>query len=111
MLDRGNNGVWRREAVALVAADIGTSDGGAQVRVFTRALGAASPSSIARDIDHGGINPVNAGGAGFHGGQARDIGDERRIPAGCSGKRDGKDGAEAVDDVGAEKQRNMQARV
>ena len=53
MLDRGGNGVWRREAVALVAADIGTSDGGAQVGVFARALGAAAPSSIARDVDHG----------------------------------------------------------
>ena len=41
----------------------------------------------------------------------REVGDQGGIPAGCSGQWNGENGTEAVDDVGAEKQRNMQAGV
>ena len=41
----------------------------------------------------------------------REIRDQGGIPTGCSGQRNRKDSAEAVDDVGSKKQRDMQAGV
>jgi hypothetical protein len=58
--------------------------------------------------DRLGIQRIDAGLDGSH---MRQIRDQGGIPTGCSGQRKRKDGAEAVDDVGSKKQRDMQARV
>ncbi len=106
VFDGCGDGVWSGQAVALIAANIGPSDGGAKVGIFTCALGAATPSGIARDVDHGvSRNQLDAGGAGLNGGHVREVSDKSGIPTGKRWhERHWEDSAEAVDDVGAEEQ-------
>ncbi len=95
----------------LVAADIGTGNGRTKIGVFPRALGAAAPSCVAGNVNHGGVDPVDACGAGLDGSHVGEISDQGGIPTGRGGQGNRKYGAEAVDDVGPKEQRDMQARI
>ena len=78
----GSYAVGFIEGVGLIAADVGARHGGAEVRVFARAFGGASPAGVAGDVDHGGVEPADARGGGFFGGHAGELGDELWIEAG-----------------------------
>ena len=99
----------RRVSCALEAVDLGFGHAGAEEGIFAGAFHDAAPAGIAGDVDHGSEGPVDAGGAGFAGGHGLRVLGGRGVPTGGHGDGDGVDGAEAVDDVEAEEERNVEA--
>src|ERR1700722_17378134 len=109
MLNGGGDGTRCREALSLIAPNVGASDRRTQVGVFACALGAATPTCIPGNVHHGGIAPVDTCRTGLDGGQMREVGYESGIPTGGSGQGNGKDRTEPVDYVGSKNQRDMKA--
>ena len=79
--------------------------------IFAGALDHASPAGVAGDVHHRREGPVDADSRCFIGGSGLNLAIQVKIP-GC-GLRDRhrKDGAEAVDHVEADEQRNVQSRL
>ena len=97
------------EGCALESLDLGLGHAGAEEGIFAGAFHDAAPARVAGDVDHGSEGPLDAGGAGFASGHRLRLFGGGRIPTGGEGDRDGIDGAEAVDDVVAEEERNVEA--
>ena len=97
------------EGGALEAADLGLGEAGADVGVLAGALGDAAPARVAGDVEHRREGEVEAGGGGLFGGEAGGLLPERRVEGAGLGERDREDGAEAVDDVEAEEERDAEA--
>lgn len=111
VLDGGEDMVGSADVVALKAANLSGGKGRAEVGVFACTFDDASPTGIAGDINHGTEGPVDANGAGFPGGDGLGTGGEGRIPGGGHGKGHGEDGAEAMNDVKSEEERDVKAGV
>ena len=94
---------------ALEAADLGLGEAGADVRVLARAFGDPAPARVAGDVEHRREGEVEAGGRGLLGGEAGGLLPERRVEGAGLGQRDREDGAEAVDDVEPEEERDAEA--
>src|SRR5713226_10223592 len=65
MLDASHHSARRAQLLALKSANLGPSHGGAEKRIFSRALHDAPPAGVAGDINHRGKRPVDADGGGF----------------------------------------------
>jgi len=111
VFEAGEHVVRGADSWTLEAADLGAGDGGAEVGIFSGAFHDAAPARIAGDVEHGGEGPVDADRTGFSSGDGLGALYCLRIPGRGHGERDRKDGAEAVDDVEPEDERNVQARV
>src|SRR5271170_1658382 len=99
----------RADIWALKAVDLCDGHRRAQVWVLARTFDDASPARIAGDVEHGREGPVDADGASLPRRDALPFFFDRRIPG--SGHRDGhgEDGAEAMNDVEAEDERDVEA--
>ena len=82
----------------------------AQVGILARAFDDAAPARIARDVDHRREGPVQAGGRGLLGGDARGALRALRRPASRHRQRHREDRAVAVDHVHGEQQRDAEPR-
>ena len=100
-----------RERGPLEAADAGLGDPAAQVRVLARALDDPAPPAVARDVDHRGERPVQPGRRGLPRADACRALDGVQVPRRGLGERDREHGAEAVDHVVPEDERDAQARL
>ena len=109
VLDAGHDVVGGCEVVALEAFDLGFRHARAEEGIFAGSFHHAAPARVSRDVDHGSKGPLDAGGAGFAGGHGLRLFGYCRVPTGGHGDGDGIDGAEAVDDVEAEEERNVEA--
>src|SRR5271170_1939056 len=99
----------RADIWALKAVDLCDGHRRAQVRILARAFDDAAPAWVAGDVEHGREGPLDADGAGLPRGDGLPFFFDRRIPG--SGHRDGhgEDGAEAMNDVEAEDERDVEA--
>ncbi len=97
------------EGGALEALDLGLGEAGADVRVLAGAFGDAAPARVAGDVEHRREGEVEAGGLGLVGGEAGGFLPEGGVEGAGLGERDREDGAEAVDDVEAEEERDAEA--
>ena len=77
----------------------GAGEGGAEKRIFTRALGDAAPTGIARDVDHRRKGPTQADVVCFLCCDSGGVFGERWIPATCLPQWDWEDRAVAVNHV------------
>ena len=111
VLHAGENVFGRADVWALKAANLRGRHRGAEVGVFACALDDASPAGITCDVEHGREGPVDADGAGLPRGDGLRLFFNRRVPRCGHGDGNRKDGAEAVDDVEAEDERDVQARL
>ena len=109
VLDAGDDAVRVREGGSLEAVDLGFGHAGAQEGIFAGAFHDAAPACVAGDVDHGAEGPADAGGGGFAGGHALGFFGHGGIPRGGQGEGHGVDGAEAVDDVEAEEDGDVEA--
>ncbi len=82
----------------------------AQIRVFARAFDNAAPAGIAGDVHHRREGPGDAGRPRFDGRDAGGPLDGYRVPTARFRKRHGKDRPIAVQDIEAEKKRDLQPR-
>ena len=106
MLGRGGEA---GEAVALEAAHLGLGEAGGDEGVLARALGDPAPARVAGDVEHRREGEVEAGGGGLPGGEAGGLLPERGVEGAGLGEGDREDGAEAVQDVEAEEERDAEA--
>ncbi len=84
---------------------------GAEIRIFAGAFDYASPSGIARDVDHGRVRPLDAIVGDFDGGDARRAFGRIGIPTRGFGERHGEDGAIPMDRVVGEEERDVEPRL
>ena len=89
--------------------DLRGGHAGAEEGIFAGAFHDAAPAGIARDVDHGSEGPLDAGGAGFASGHGLSFFGNSGVPTGGEREGNGVDGAEAVDDVEAEEEGDVQA--
>ena len=108
MLDRSSHVARLREAIALIAANVGPGHGGAEIGVFTGAFHGSAPAGIAADVDHRGVKPANARCGRLFGSHVGELNDEFRIEARGQAQGHWIDGAKTVNDIRAEEQRDVQ---
>ena len=96
---------------ALKAVYLGGGHGLAEHGIFAGGLHDAAPPGVAGDVDHGRKGPLNAGGASLLGGQCLRARHEVGIPGRRHGQGNRRDCPEAVNDVVAEDQRDVQPRL
>ena len=108
MLRTGEDGVRRREVIALKSPDTGPGDVRPEVGVLPRSLHDAAPAGIACDVDHRGESPLQTRCRGFDGGHPGRGFDGRHVPRTALGQRHGRNGLVAVDHVQREDQGNAQ---
>ena len=110
MLGAGRHGVGRAEPGAtLEAAYARIRHDAAQQHILTRALDAAAPALVARHIDHRREIPVDPGRRRLHRRHARGPLGQFGVETARFGQGHRKDGAETMDHVGGEDQRNFEA--
>ena len=97
------------EIGSLEPAHLGFGEAGADPRVFARSLGDAAPAGVAGDVEHRREGEVDAGGGALLGGGAGRRLPERGVEGAGLRERDREDGAEAVQNVEAEEERNAEA--
>src|SRR4051812_28769853 len=81
-----------------------------EIRVFARALCDASPTRVARNVDHRRESPMHSGRARFGRGDVGRALGGRGVEARGFAEWDGKDSPVAVNHVEAEDERNLQTR-
>src|SRR5213075_2360978 len=79
--------------------------------IFTRTFRNASPTRVARDVQHRRKRPTHASVVGFLRSYGSRTFRQSRIPTTCFSKRNGEDRAIAVDHVEAKQNRNLQTRL
>ncbi len=89
----------------------GTRHDRAQIGVFARAFDDAAPAGIAGDVHHRREGPSDAGRPRFSGRDAGGPFDGHGIPTARFRKRHGEDRPIAVQDIEAEKKRDLQSRL
>ena len=87
----------------------GLGEAASEIDVLAEALGNASPARVPRDVDHRGEGPVHAGTGRLSGCDPCAFLHQPGIPGRGLAQRQRHDGAEAVDDVAADQQRDAQA--
>ena len=102
MLRRGGEA---GEALALEAAHLGLGEAGGDEGVLARSLGDPAPARVAGDVEHRREGEVDAGGGGLRGGAAGGRLPERGVEGAGLGEGDREHGAEAVQDVEPEEER------
>src|SRR5579862_5027398 len=110
MLGTSQDAVGSVQALALIAAHVGTGQRRAKKRILASAFGDATPARVTSDIHHGRKGPAHAGGRRFLGGNARNSLHNIRIPGRGKPEVERKRGAKTVYYVEAKKQWNMKAR-
>ncbi len=111
VLGARHDGIESAQLAGLEAEHTRRGDARSQVGVFARAFHHPAPARIARHVDHGREGPVDAKRRGLSGGDARRQFDGRHVPRRRFAQRHREYGLVAVDDVKAEQQRNLQARL
>ena len=109
VLDAGQDAGFICQAGALEAMNLRFRHAGAEVRVLAGTLKNASPARVARNIDHGCEGPLDALRAGLAGSHRLSLFSGCGIPACGQRKGHGVHRAEAVNDVKAKEERNVQA--
>ena len=109
MLYRSCNIARLREIIALVAANVGSRHGSAEICVFTSPFDGSAPARIAADVNHRGVKPANTRGSRLFCSHVREVNDELRIEARGQAQGYRIDGAKTVNDIRAEEQRDVQA--
>lgn len=108
MLRAGENGVRRREIVALESPDAGPGDERPEVGVLPRSLHDAAPARVAGDVYHRCESPLQARCRSFDGGHPGRGFDGLHIPRTTLGEGHGRNSFIAVDYVQREDQGNAQ---
>ena len=108
MLGGGKHRVDRLQILALEPAHPRRGHQLAQQHILARAFHAASPALVAGDVDHRREVPVDARRRGLVSGHPGGALGKVRIEARSLAHRHRKDRAMAVDDVGAEDQRDLE---
>src|SRR5581483_2333142 len=108
VFDRSRNAVRLGQIVLLITANIGARHRRSEIWVFASALCCAPPPRIARDIDHRRVEPANARSCCFFSGHVTESSYEIRIECRCKPQRLRINRAEAMNDICAKEQRNMQ---
>ena len=110
MFGAGHDRIIGGKVVALKTAHAGGGEQPAQEHIFARPFHRAAPALIARDVDHWREGPVNPRARRLISGNARGAGGQFGLEAGDFADRRREDGAVAVNDVGGEDQRDLEAR-
>ena len=110
MLGRRGYAVWRGKVRALKAAHLGFGVERRNVGVLSRPFGDASPTCIARDVEHGRKGHGDAVSGGFRRGLAGRLFPQNRIERGSLGQWDGENRPVSVQNVESEEQRNAEPR-
>ena len=105
MLDPG------REPAGVQPLDARRREHAGEIRVLAGALDDAAPARIARDVGHRRVGPLHADIGGLAGRRFRRHPGERRVEGRGLGERHREDGAEAVQHVEAEDQRDAEPRL
>ncbi|OQB94374.1 MAG: hypothetical protein BWX86_01485 [Verrucomicrobia bacterium ADurb.Bin122] len=111
MFEAGDHAVGPAVIVALETAHGGRGDEAAEIGILAIALGDAAPARVTRDVDHRRKRPIDADDGGFEGGHRAETLDERGVPRAGEAERDRVRGAETVDRIEAEDERDAEARL
>src|SRR5882762_9192565 len=101
------NMIGRANVVALESANLRSSDGGPEIRIFARPFHNATPAWVASNVQHRSKRPTDAHRARLFRRNALRRGYRRGIPGSGHGNRHRKDSAKAVDHVVAKDQRDV----
>src|SRR5437868_7842316 len=110
MFHARNDAIRRGHVCALESAHVRGGVEAAEPRVLAKALGDAAPARVAAEIHHRREGPVIAAGGGFARGNPLGAFEEFRFPRARLRERDGENGAETVDRIVSENQRNTETR-
>src|SRR5258705_646257 len=102
--------VWATDTITLKSAHLCCGHQSTEIGVFAGAFNNASPTRVARNIDHRRKRPVNADGARFAGSNALRPLHHFRIPRSSHANWHREDRVKTVNDVKAEDKRNFMAR-
>ena len=107
----GNRIVGGQAATPLEPAHPGVGHDLAQQQILARSLDPAAPALVAGDVDHRRKGPVDACRRCLDRSRARGAFGEIGVETARLGQRHREDGAEAMDDVGGEDERDLEARL
>ena len=108
VFEAGDDAIRRGDIGALETAHGGGGVESTQPRIFTEAFRNAAPARIAREVDHRREGPIDADGRGFPRRNCLRFLKQVRFPRARQGQRNGKDGAETVDGIVSEDQRDAE---